>query len=550
MYDRVLTPNSPSTQTRLDTYRDTFRRGETRAENWTYYPKGQAVTVMARCTGVRLDGHDEAMLVELPPPSCGSPPLTELRALEAVRHTPLMISLFAQSGEALMRNPAAERFFRELPAPLPDNNDHFSAMFACPDDCERLRADVAASGHGFRTAVMMVPGGPTHTVKVSAVSDPATGKPALLVTQNDISQTVIALRQLAASEEALEAVLSLNALPAMVLAADDGRVLNANLALDNIVGRGVKFNEKAEDLFDDKGAFHRLLDTVQTGGGGGQHLRMKAVRGASHWVYVSVAPIAFERRHAILVFITDVNWLYQIADSLLQELGSQREVAEMQRRVLAVASHDLRTPLAIIDSVAQRLKRHASILTSDEIIFRATRILESVNRMVGLLENTLERINDEVPALVCQPTMGQLADTMWSIVHGFNERRPCPSITMRLPALPEFPFDKALIEQALGNILDNAIKYSRDEARIDITAEVTDEFVQLFIRDHGVGIPEVEWGVIFSENKRGSNVGGIEGKGLGLSIVRQILELHGGQVNVVPSDGEGTKIRIKLPRVH
>jgi len=547
LHSRVLTPYSLATQIRLDTYRDAFRRGEVCVETWTFYPKGQAVAALARCTGVRLDSHDEAMLVELPPLLSTQLPERELRALEALRHTPLMISLFAENGSALMRNPASEQFSRDTGQPLPSDGDEFCAMFDCRDDSVQLRAEAAATGMAFRTAMMTCPGGPVHAVQVSECSDPVTGHPALLVSQHDISQTVAALRQLAASEETLDSVLSLNALPALVLTVDGGRVLSANLALDTLLGRGVKLDEKADDLFDDKAAFNRLLDMVQVGGGGGQHLRLNADSEDSRWVHVSVAPIVYERQKAILVFITDVNWLYQIADRLQLELGNQRKVAQTQRRVLAIASHDLRTPLAVIDSVAQRLKRQAGDLSAEEINFRATRILETVGRMVGLLENTLERVDAEGWGLECHPLMGQLADSIVSVVRNFEERDPPPCIRVRLPIMPELPFDKALIEQVLGNILDNAIKYSDGTPEIEITAAITNKVVQLFIRDRGVGIPEEEWGHIFSENKRGSNVGNISGTGLGLSIVRQILSLHGGAVDIVPVHGPGTILRITLP---
>ena len=552
LHGRLLTPYSSATRARLNTYLDAFRRGEVCSETWTYYPKGQAVAALVRCTGVRVDGHDEAMLVELPPLSSASLPERELRALEALRHTPLMISLFAENGSVLMRNPAAEQFLRDSIGHLPDDGDQFGAMFAFQGDSVQLRAAVAAKGMGFRTAMMAAPGAPVHAVQVTKVSDSFTGLPALLVAQNDISQTIAALpiaalQQLAASEDALDSVLSLNALPALVLSVDDGRVLKANLALDNIIGSGVVLDEKAYDLFDDKAAFNRLLGMAQAGGGGEQHLCLKTEGEKAHWVHVSVAPITYERQQAVLVFITDVNWLYQVADGLQQELGNQREVAQMQRRILAVASHDLRTPLAVIDSVAQRLQRQSGALTAEEMILRATRIRETVGRMVGLLDNTLERVNGEVQALACRPMRGQLAESIVSVVRSFEEREQSQSITVRLPVIPEFHFDKALIEQALGNIIDNAIKYSRGRPVIEITANVADKHVQLYTRDHGVGIPEEEWGLIFCENKRGSNVSDIKGTGLGLSIVRQIINLHDGEVDIMPVQGAGAMLRITLP---
>ena len=130
LLQRPMTPFSPATETRLNEYRAAFQKGEDRLEGWTLFPKGVATTVLCRMRGVSLDGHPEAMLVEIQSDSAYHFPPAELRALEALRHTPLMISLFSQSGSVLMRNPAATACFADLDWSLGEVGDHFRAIFA------------------------------------------------------------------------------------------------------------------------------------------------------------------------------------------------------------------------------------------------------------------------------------------------------------------------------------------------------------------------------------------------------------------------------------
>lgn len=548
LYARVLTPNSASTDIRLQSYRGAFCRGEIRVESWTYYPKGKAVTAMARCTGVRIDGHAEAMLVEVNALTREALPINELRSIEALRHTPLMISLFADNGAVLMRNPAAERYFLELDRALATDADHYTAMFATPEDARLLRAEAGNAAPAKRRCAIAIAGAsPIHDVQVSRVADPASGQPALLVAQDDISQMVMMSRQLQASEDALDAVLDLNVVPALVVSIESGLILKSNDALTEILGRKVAVGEPDENLFFDKLAHTQLRNKALAQQISTTPLRLIADSGVQPWVMASAARITYARQQAIVMFVADINQLYQLALNLEHELDNERETAKLQRRILAVASHDVRTPLSIIDSIARRLEIQAGGLSEDEIVTRATNIRTVVNRIVELLSNTLERAETSPQMIPYKPEHGQLAKSIATVVNGFTEGFSHPSILLDLPDLPDILIDRALIEQAISNLIDNALKYSRGRPRIDITAAKTAKAIVLSIRDHGIGIPADEWGRVFSERERGTNVGETAGTGLGLSIVKQIVNMHGGKVEIVPTTGAGTTIQITLP---
>ena len=547
---RDLDPVSPSTRTRLESYRAAFVRGEVRMENWTYYPKGRAVTALARCTGVSIDGHDQAMLVEINAVPFEALPATELRAIEALRHTPLKISLFAENGEVLMRNPAAERVFGALDRRLGSEGDHFAAMFADPADAAALRALADTDEPARRWCPIAGDDATVHAVEASLVTDPATGRPALLVAQENISRLVAVSQQLRESEEALDAVLNLNAAPSLVIAADDRRVLRSNMPLSALVGRDVAHGEPADALFADPAALASLCAAASAGTASSAQLQLAGMGGAMPWTMASAAPIIYAREPAIVLFVVDIDKVHRLAAALETELGNEREAARWQRRLLDIASHDVRTPLSIIDSIAQLLELKADTITGDFLVQRAQRIRYAVRRLDDLLGSTLDHARADHQTLPFRPQPGDLESCVRAVAASFGEGEAPPVIRIAMPPLPGFAFDRVLIEQAIANILENAIKYSHQPAEIDITASRESGRIHLLVRDRGIGIAEGERDSVLAEHIRGANTGTVPGRGLGLSIVRQNAQAHGGSVTLEPAEGPGTVVRLTLPCIN
>lgn len=545
---RVLTPMSAATDARLDRYRVAFSRGESFVEDWTFFPEGKAATALTRCSGVRIDGHDEAMLVELYPSPLNALPIDELRAIEALRHTTLNISLFDENGAVLMRNPAAERRFAALDSAPGASADRFAAMFARPDDADHLRKAAQAGSREKRNCIMATSGNPTHAVQVSAVNDPATGDPALLVVQEDISHVVTLSQRLESSEQTVGAILELNVAPTLVVAADDGRILKINAAFEDLIGIQTAPGRSLHDIFVDQAACDLVMHPLSE-----LHLSTAPVQlvtrdGRPRWVLASSAPIVYDHQNAVVMFLADVDQLYRLNEVLETELDLERRTFEHQQRALAVASHDLRTPLAIIDSIAARLTLQDATVQAADLSVRASRIREMVGRLVAVLDKTLEQTRMEDQPFGYRPMPDDLAQCIETVADGFRECAANPVILIILPTIPKLRFDRDLIAQALGNVIENAIKYSDGTAHIEITATVRSQFVQIHIRDQGIGIPDAERDSVLASNVRGSNVPArIGGTGLGLSIVRQIMELHGGLIEIEPGPTGGTTVCLTLP---
>jgi signal transduction histidine kinase len=227
-------------------------------------------------------------------------------------------------------------------------------------------------------------------------------------------------------------------------------------------------------------------------------------------------------------------------------LDYQRGVSELNRSLLEIATHEFRTPLAIIDGAAQRILRRADQLTPEMLKELAGRIRSFVARLNILLDSTIERARTEMAGLPCEWSPGYVQQAIEEVASSFSDRANI-EITEEVRSLPKAWFDRPQVERALINLMENAVKYSNGDARIRISGAVEDDQVVLHIRDWGIGIPADQQDLVFSERVRGANVGTRPGNGLGLYIVRVILRAHGGDVSVVDTSGPGTTIRLTLP---
>jgi signal transduction histidine kinase len=548
LFARDLTPSSQATSLRLEEYRQAFARGEDRLDTWTLYPLGEARPLLCRCSGVSIKGHAHAMLVECTLESAASMTATELRAVEALRHTPLKISLLSRSGELLMRNPAAAALFAEFDHALPPGSDHFRSMFANEADCDALIAAAETQKVGRLQAALRLPGSPIHAFNLSVATDPVTGQAAWLVAHDDISLLVQTLRQLAASEDALDAVLNLDLTPAVILAASDGRVLNINVSARKSLDQELTIGSPADSLFVQQADFQRLRSTALSGQASAAPVRLRGANGEPFWASVSAARISYDKQDSLVIVLADVDAMYRVAADLEAALSMERAITDAQRRFLAIASHEFRTPLAVIDSAAQRIERSIERADKESLRSRAGSIRRAVAGLLQLMDNTLEQAREDKKVLGYAPRVTDLGKLISQVVSSIHDSAPDFRIDVDIPPLPLMVLDPSLIEQAISNLLSNSIKYAGTEKHALIKASVTTDEVQLLIRDWGIGVPAEERESIFGEYRRASNVGERPGTGLGLSIVKQVIALHGGIIETVDAEGPGLAIRIALPR--
>ncbi|MBB5578024.1 MULTISPECIES: ATP-binding protein [Rhizobium] len=229
---------------------------------------------------------------------------------------------------------------------------------------------------------------------------------------------------------------------------------------------------------------------------------------------------------------------------LLQE----RNINELQRQFVALASHEFRTPLAIIDGAAQRLLRVKGEISLQFVRDKAEQIRSSVMRIVDLMESILAASRMENGTIQIRHEQFPLRAMIESCCHRQSTITKSHRILSNIDSLPEcIEADKFALEQVFSNLLSNAAKYAPDQPDIYVSGWQEGDAVKIVVRDNGVGIDAEDVPKIFQRYFRARTSTGIPGTGLGLYLVKQIVDLHGGSIEIDSKKDRGTSLIVTLP---
>ncbi len=226
------------------------------------------------------------------------------------------------------------------------------------------------------------------------------------------------------------------------------------------------------------------------------------------------------------------------------DLDEQKANVETSRRFLDVLSHEIGTSLTTIDGQAFLLKR--ALTEVDPNLVRADKIRGAVRHIQAVVQQVqlasevgeraaqLDAIAVDLRALVEDVVLDMSAETV--------------KVDADLGGLPRsIAGDPDMLRQVIDNILSNAVKFSYENDTVAVTGTSRDGCAVLTVRDHGRGIPDDEKDKIFSPYYRARNSRGSHGTGIGLYVVKQFVETHGGTIHIDSSLGEGTTVTISLP---
>jgi signal transduction histidine kinase len=237
------------------------------------------------------------------------------------------------------------------------------------------------------------------------------------------------------------------------------------------------------------------------------------------------------------------------ARELERELEHARELHEMKSNFVSLVSHEFRTPLGVIMSATDVLRRYFDRLPAEkrerhlDMIFRSTRILADIIDEVLILGGLDEGRTQFVPAPVdLEKACRTFADETMSATG-----RACPIQFHGDGALTGAASDESLLRHIMCNLLSNAVKYSEPGTPVDFTATRSNGNAVLTVRDRGIGISKEDQARLFMSFTRGRNVGSRPGTGLGLVVVQRCVALHGGTLNVTSDVGKGTTVTVTLP---
>ena len=242
--------------------------------------------------------------------------------------------------------------------------------------------------------------------------------------------------------------------------------------------------------------------------------------------------------------------LVQQAAMLEERLEAERQLTALQRNFVSMASHEFRTPLTIIDGHAQRIINLKDRARPADVAERAGSIRRAVQRMTQVMDGLLSsaRLFEGEARLYYHPAEFEPGALLHEVLRTHRESSPTAQIVESLGQAPQTMVgDRALLFQAFSNLVSNAVKYSPVGGWIRVEADSEAGRLVVRVIDHGLGIPEPDLERIFDRYHRGANVTGVAGTGVGLYLVKTVVSLHGGEVEVASREGRGSCFTVRLP---
>jgi two-component system phosphate regulon sensor histidine kinase PhoR len=239
---------------------------------------------------------------------------------------------------------------------------------------------------------------------------------------------------------------------------------------------------------------------------------------------------------------------------LFHDITELKKMDQVRRDFVANVSHELRTPLSILRGYIETLLDNPE--TSREELSRILGVMERHSKRLDLLAEdllTLAQLESGNPNL--QLGNVDLSSFFEEVIRDWEKKLANKQLNLIVdlpPGLPMIRADRARLQEALYNLLDNAVKYSREHGEIRLIARQRDDEIALSVSDDGVGISKEDLPRIFERFYRADKArtrDSIHGTGLGLAIVKHVAQLHGGHVEAESKIQKGTTIRLVLPVV-
>lgn len=232
---------------------------------------------------------------------------------------------------------------------------------------------------------------------------------------------------------------------------------------------------------------------------------------------------------------------------LERALAAEREMNLLQRRFISIASHEFRTPLAIILSAIQRIETRLLDAIPPETALRFQRIHGAIGRMNDMIERMLSSARADEGRLTPQPQPLDVVALVREAIHRQVTITPKIEITLRSSIESAIiAADPDLLDQVFANLLSNATKYSGNSHAIVVTVAGTDTELSVSVTDFGIGIAADDLPRLFSRFFRARSAEGIAGTGIGLHLVRTLVEAHGGRIAVESEIGRGSTFTVYL----
>lgn len=241
----------------------------------------------------------------------------------------------------------------------------------------------------------------------------------------------------------------------------------------------------------------------------------------------------------------EVKWKRFLSSSVTSKHRIEEEQFKI-KRLISDISHQTKTPLANILLYSQMLQEKE---TDPELMPIVENIKSQSEKLDFLIQSLVKASRLESEIFVLQPQRQPLSPMLNDAVFAAREKALQKQIQIILEVSSEKAcFDRKWTEEAIGNLIDNAIKYSKPSGKIMVSISDYEIFTAVHVEDHGIGIREEEQAQIFERFYRSRETAEEEGVGLGLYLVREIAAKQGGYVKVTSKPGKGSKFSFYMTK--
>lgn len=236
---------------------------------------------------------------------------------------------------------------------------------------------------------------------------------------------------------------------------------------------------------------------------------------------------------------------------ILHDISREQELSRMKSDFISNVTHEIKTPITTIRSLAENVNE--GWITSGEKQQQYFHLIASESEKLGhLIENTLDFSRIESGNKRYQMELISARELIEKTVQRFRVLTEGAVMDLNVemdPELPQVPMDRAAMEQVILNLLDNAFKYSSQEKYIKVDVKAGKNSLFISVEDHGIGIDRKEKRKIFDKFYRTDTdaVGRITGSGIGLTLVKEIVEAHGGIIEVESERNKGSVFTVQIP---
>ncbi|MFY8195815.1 MAG: sensor histidine kinase [Novosphingobium sp.] len=232
---------------------------------------------------------------------------------------------------------------------------------------------------------------------------------------------------------------------------------------------------------------------------------------------------------------------------MARTLDSERRVTSGQRRFIQILSHEFRTPLTVIDSCGQILRRRAERITAAAVVERSDMIRGAAGRIREVMQSALQLVQMEDGKTTCHPAPTSPGSLLRDAVASAQGTR---HVTVEISPEAETAavfVDRVLVHSALAAIIENACRYSPDTAPVTVFTVIEGDRCIVTVTDQGGGISSEDLPMVQERFYRGSNSTAVAGAGTGLYLASSLLDANGALLSIESELGKGTRVTASLP---